>query len=511
MERGQDVDFTGCLRGAVTVYCSLVLLLMAALLGSLLESARQTGLRARMTQTVQTGLDSLFSMYDEGLYEQYGLLFLNEDLLEQEPADALAAFLAPAAGAAAGQKTPQLLSFDITDVQLDEVYYAADDEGIFLEREVLELMKYQEAAQLLGQLKTFLEQITNAGQAYAYVVEQNDAYEQTDWEALAGEAGKDADTGGEAEESGASGGMQTPDISNEDIDAALDGSIITQVQELLTDTLLALFVQDVSALSDKSAGMEAAFGVSHGISGQNAFWEDMENAVLYDEYLMSYMGSFLHPSGAAGLDYEVEYIIGGARTDKENLLAVLTKLLLARMGLNIVFLLANHSYYEQAELLAGTLVGWTGLAALVAAVKLLLIAVWAFAESVLDVRALLLGKKVAFFKNAESWTSGITDCVARVAAGEAAKQSGGGVDYEMYLRIFLLGQGMTEKCLRTMCVIEWNLRGQAGREDFSFSRCIYGAEITVLCSAHPVFSGMYAGVYSGKQSGEYQVQWSQTY
>lgn len=512
MRKGShELNISGFAQGSITVYYSLVLLLMVALIGSLLESAHQTGIRTRMTQAAATGLDSLFSMYDEGLYEQYGLLFLNEELLELTPADQLAQFLETSAAPNEGMlmKTPQLLAFEVEALQLDEVYYAVDDEGVFLEREVLELMKYQETAELLGQLRSWLEQITNADQAYSYVVEQNDSYEQTDWEEIAREAGGASEE--DEEEGNISEDNEDPEISNENIEKSLDGSIITQVKELLTDTLLTLFVKDVSALSAKGMSETAAAGVSHGIAVQNSFLMDTESAILYDEYLMQYMGSYLHPSEADGLDYELEYMISGGGTDKENLLAVITKLLMTRMGLNIVFLLANHSYYEEAELLADALVGWTGIIALVTAVKLLLIAVWAFAESVLDVRALLAGKKVAFFKNAEVWTTGISDCVAQVAAGEMAKESSSGPGYEMYLRIFLLMQGMKEKCLRTMNVIEWNLANAPGRTGFSFSHCIYGVEATMSFTGKPVFFSMYGSLQNDDGGYGYSVRWSQTY
>jgi hypothetical protein len=492
-----------------------MLLLMTALLGSLLESAHQAGIRTRMTQAAETGMDSLFSMYDQGLFEEYGLLFLNEDLLERTPTDQLEQFLSWSANPNRSVlgSTPGMLSFELEDVQLDTVYYASDDQGIFLEREILELMKYQEGASLLKQLQSWLEQIGNADQAYSYVVEQNDSYEQTDWEAIAAQAGTEPE-GESREEAGTedeTGPSEEKTVSNADIDAALDGSIITQVKELLTDTVLALFVEDVNALSEKKQTETAAFGVSHGIASEAGFLQDMSETILYDEYLMQYMGSYLQPSTGAGLDYELEYMIGGSQTDRENLLAVTTRLLLTRMGLNIVFLLANHSYYEEAALLADTLVGWTGIIALVAVVKLMLIAVWAFAESVLDVRALLAGKSIPFFKNQKTWVTGISDCVARVAAGEMAPESKSGIGYNMYLRMLLMMEDMEKKNLRTMNVIEWNLSSASGRKSFQFSHCIYGAEMTMTGTGRPVFWGMYAQTGQGAGGYGYSVRWSQTY
>jgi hypothetical protein len=501
-------------RGAVTVYCALVFMLMAALLGSLLEAAHQTGVRARFTQAAKTSMDSLFTMYDEALYEEYGLLFVNEDLLDMTPENQLERFLKLSANPGMGLAgvSPQFLAYQVEQVQVNGCYYAVDDQGVFLEREILELMKYQESASLLNQLKSYLEQIGNADQAYSYVVEQNDSYEETDWAQVAKDAQESAGEEETETEAGSESGSGEEEgtISNEDIDAALDGSIITQIQSILTDTLLSLFVEDVSALSDHQKTGSVTYGVDHGIALDNGLLTNTAQNLLYDEYLMAYMGSYLHPASGDGLAYELEYMVSGSQGDRENLLNVTTKLLLARMGLNIVFLLANRDYYEQAELLAGTLVGWTGLIALVAVVKLMLIAVWAFSESILDVRALLAGKNIPFFKNKDTWVSSISDCVGRVAAGEMAKESSGGLGYEMYMRLFLLMQGMEQKNLRTMNVITWNMQDN-GRTGFRFDHCIYGVEMTADCVVTPVFLGMYGQLWPGKNRYGYQVSWSRIY
>ncbi len=504
-------------QGSITVYCTLVLLLMLALIGSLLESAHQSGVRTRIEQAASVGLDSLLSMYDAGLYEQYGLLFLNEDLLESSVDETLYGYMDDVANPNSGLliKTPQLLSFSVESVDTD-VYYANDDSGVFLEREVLELMKYQEAATLVSSLGSYIEQITNADSAYSYVVEKNEEYESTDWGELA-ESLEDEDEESDTDEDpdedsdGDSDGDSDDDssVTNEDVESSLDGSIITQVEELLTDSLLSLFVSDVSELSENSSSYSVSFGNDHGIELSGGVLSDTTSTVLYDEYLLQYMGSYTSPATSEGLSYELEYIICGGMTDKENLLSLTTKLLLTRMGLNIVFLLTNSSYSSQAESLATTLVGWTGLVALVTAVKLLLIAVWAFCESVLDVRALLQGKKVAFYKSSQSWTTGISDCVTKVASGSLAKESDSGLGYDTYLRMYLLMQGMEEKLLRTMTVIEWNMKGQ-GRDDFSLSDCIYAVEVEAEFKSKPVFYSLY-GSLAGVSSYGYNLVWSQTY
>ena len=499
-------------QGSITVYCTLVLLLLLALIGSLLESAHQSGIKTRTEQAASVGLDSLMSMYDAGLYEQYGLLFLNEDLLDLSVDEQLYECMNSVANPNSGMliKIPQFLSFSVESVDT-ELYYANDDGGVFLEREILELMKYQETASLVSSLGTYIEQITNADMAYSYVVEKNDEYETTDWGQVAEsiEESSDEDDGSDEDGDSDDSAGEASSITNEDVESSLDGSIITQVEELLTDSLLSLFVSDVTHLSESSSTDTAALGSDHGIELSGSILNDTTSTVLYDEYLMQYMGSYTSPATSDGLSYELEYIICGGTTDKENLLSLTTKLLLTRMGLNIVFLLTNRSYNSQAESLATALVGWTGIVALVTAVKLLLIAVWAFCESVLDVRALLQGKKVAFYKGSQSWTTTISDCVAKVAAGNIAKESDSGLGYDTYLRMYLITQGMEEKLLRTMTVIEWNVG--RGRDDFSLSDCIYAVELSAEFKSRPVFYSLY-GTLVGKTSAYgYSVVWSQTY
>ena len=65
------------LRGSVTVFASLSLLLVASFLLTLLEAARVKGLDAysRMQRTNAT--ESVFSEYNRDLFEWYGIFLLD--------------------------------------------------------------------------------------------------------------------------------------------------------------------------------------------------------------------------------------------------------------------------------------------------------------------------------------------------------------------------------------------------------------------------------------------------
>lgn len=78
-------------------------------------------------------------------------------------------------------------------------------------------------------------------------------------------------------------------------------------------------------------------------------------------------------------------------------------MLAIREGMNYAYLLSDSGKVAECAALAAALVGVTLIPGLVEAVKQVLLLAWAFAESVLDVRLLLNGKRVAFQKDAATW------------------------------------------------------------------------------------------------------------
>lgn len=81
------------------------------------------------------------------------------------------------------------------------------------------------------------------------------------------------------------------------------------------------------------------------------------------------------------LDYEVEYILEGKGSDRENLEAVAKKLLLLRFAPNYGCILGSAGMRAQAESLALTLCTAAALPMLTGAVTQVLLLAWAFGES----------------------------------------------------------------------------------------------------------------------------------
>lgn len=66
-----------------------------------------------------------------------------------------------------------------------------------------------------------------------------------------------------------------------------------------------------------------------------------------------------------------------------------------------------------------------------------ILAAWAYSESILDVRALLEGRKIAWIKNAEQWTTGINQTSEAVDGFAMAKDCENGWDYMKYLKFLV--------------------------------------------------------------------------
>ena len=113
-----------------------------------------------------------------------------------------------------------------------------------------------------------------------------------------------------------------------------------------------------------------------------------------------------------------------------------------------------------------------------AAVQVILLA-WAYGESIMDLRTLLAGKKVALAKSKETWQlqlSGLLKLGTEEDMNEGQDVENG-QDYQDYLRMLLFLEDSNTKALRTLSVIESNLQNVYGQTYFRADICVSRMEI----------------------------------
>lgn len=194
------------------------------------------------------------------------------------------------------------------------------------------------------------------------------------------------------------------------------------------------------------------------------------------------------------LDYEIEYILCGRQSDKDNLNEVLFKLVLIREGLNLSYLVTDVQKKNECFGLALQLLGYTGNMVLIKAAQYFIMSIWAYAESVMELRELYAGESIATVKNADNWITDINTVISSGAAGlktslfsdknKAGEETGStagynSLDYMDYMRILLLIKDRTARNAGIMSAMEMVMIA-LGHEDFRMKEYIYEASGTAV-------------------------------
>ena len=151
----------------------------------------------------------------------------------------------------------------------------------------------------------------------------------------------------------------------------------------------------------------------------------------------------------------------------------------------MAYLFSDVEKCQVAEALAWALAGATANAAVVEVVKIGLLVAWAFGESVLDVRALLLNYKIPIIKSKETWTLGIDSLDQIGSQYLVAKDCKYGISYKTYLGVLLLFQEEKELACRAMDIQEISLLKENG--SVRLDQLVVRAKLKIVYESAPVF------------------------
>ena len=148
---------------------------------------------------------------------------------------------------------------------------------------------------------------------------------------------------------------------------------------------------------------------------------------------------------------QLEYLVAGKGSDRENLQSVINQLTLMREVVNFVYLQSDQEKQELA-LAVATVIGTATLSPeMIPALKQGILAAWAYAESLSDVRLLLDGQKVSLMKTQDQWHTDLLHLESSISGTEKQEE---GLDYEQYLRILMWKTRETVLTQRAMDLIE---------------------------------------------------------
>lgn len=227
-------------------------------------------------------------------------------------------------------------------------------------------------------------------------------------------------------------------------------------------------------------------------------------AVLDETALELYSMKYFHRYGEEApdtkLNYEREYLIFGAEEDKANLLSMVLFLVAVRTLFSMVMIIKQPDRMAELEALSVGVAGFTGIPVLAAVVKYGALLLWSVEEALVEVSALLQGKRipvigmgtVAFGELFSMNTAAIKSKSQRIPDGI-------GGAYQDYLTLLSLTKGTTQKCYRAMDLIQENIRYRY-RDSFRIRNVITRIEFSVKTRLNPMFdTGVFPdNVYESK-------------
>ena len=477
-------------RGVITVFFALLTAVFLGLFFALAESVRIQGARAQAANANDMANYSLFSEFEKQLLTDYELFGLDcaygGSGFSTEQVDAhLEKYLKwnerPAQGLSGS------LFFDPWQIRLSEsrvTEYAllSDMGGCGFYDQAVAFMKETAAARAVGEL-------------YEYY---SDAQKMEGLQQTYEEAKSASDTALEGAEHGAEEALAK--AREEGVVLKRPRGVVNPLREIARTVRQGIFT---SVIGDAELSQSSVSGFSlpsHRLLRRGSMKLKKEPAgltedLLFREYLLDHFPDYTErASGGEGnadgaLLYEAEYLAAGKTSDVQNLKSVVLKLVLLREGANYLYCISDLRMNSEAEGLALLLMGWTGIAQLVEAVKQALLVGWAYAESLIDVRTLLLGGRVPLMKDADTWYCSLEQLKDLTSIlREPGKDRGRGLRYKDYLRILLNMQPVSQQVKRGMDLVELNMRFRCGFGQFRVDHCLVAARDMAQWTMEPVFS-----------------------
>lgn len=440
-------------KGSITVFLSLVLLVLLSLVAQIMQEAMFQADRIKLSSAMEVSLNAVLGEYCKEVLEDYGVFFLDASEENgvfgiEHVASRLDYYMYKNV-----QEQSGMLQMQLCDTQISHYTLATDNDGAVFVQEAVKAYQEKIAAKTI-------EQAFEKSKKYKEAETARETVENNQVEASELAIPKDVEVDLEEKK-------EAEKITNP----------VEVIEALKANSLLGIVGWDLN-FSDNA--MDLNNTLQHRKLNQGNYKKEQKTSVtdqmIFDLYLKDQFFNFRNcksKEDSSCLQYEIEYLISGKAGDKENLAGVLEKIIWIREGINFVYLLNDSVKMAEADALATALVGYTGIAPLVVAMKYAILAVWAYGESLLEARILLTGGKVDFAKTNANWKLQLSSLanVATILKGES-KGDERGMTYEEYLGVLLSAVTQKNKSYRSMDLIEKQIQSSTNVTSFRMDCCL---------------------------------------
>ena len=461
----------GKLKGEVTVFLSLIMVVMLGFVGALIQSSKYNMDKVYQRNQVEMATESVFAEYHRTLFKEFHIFALE-------------------ATYEAGQYQMEnirdrLLFYGANHVnwEITQQQQLSDCNGATLEEQIITYMKQKygitKLQYLLGESSNW-ELQREEGEAVVQQLQENEVeleQQVVDQEGSLAEAGNPLPQLSQARAGGilnlvmadrnsiSDGQVELTELpSHRTLQTGIHSYEVSQEHNAMSKILLVEYaLEHFHAAVNQQSDSDLAKTNSTNINQANM------NSVNTDAV-----------DGVEGLSYEIEYLLEGHSSDRENLKAVLNKVLMMRVGINYACLMKSPTKRAEASAMALTIATASTLPVLQPIVEQALLLGWAYGESIVDLRGLMKGGRIPIMKTDANWQLGIQGLFQ--LGTESDQQDGAnnqeGLCYKDYLRMLLYMENKDRLLMRQMDMIEQRLRYVEQLSYFRIDYCLTQLQFT---------------------------------
>lgn len=484
--------------GSITIFMSMMLMVIASLLFTLLEGSRFLMLGMTAVISSQSVTESMFAEYHVPAYQNYHLFMMDSSystgqlMLSQVNHKMQELGQENLNPSIKGFGTfSNFLQMNVTDSSVVRYELATDQNAEPLLKQISQLMKKEFAADLAEGIYHKITDVQESGKqgekADQYLNGALDMIER------AKEEVKENDSTKAKLYTKRSIQAMTMDTGN-NADSTMSqevGNPMEDIKNAKSSPLLAQILSSGDGISAKQISSEDSVERRTLNTGnyENAGSSGFVDKMLIIQYLKKYTSNYLNKiSVPQALAYEQEYILFGKSSDENNLKKMASKLLTVREGMNFAYLMTDTAKREEALAVAMSIAAAAQIPAAVKAIQMGILASWAYAESIAELRTLFAGDKIAAVKSAENWTVSLAEAASVPFRNSVrSKKVGNGLDYKDYLYTFLTAESLKKIGNRFANILEKNLRLYPGHEQIKLDCMITAMETEHHYHAKQVF------------------------
>lgn len=457
------------MQGSITIFLALSLTLIISVILSTIESSRRLAVSAYLEGVTALGMDSVFSNYCTQLWEDYHVFALISDTAQFN--NSLEEYIEPNINSG-------FLKSSLQDITINEVTNLTDNYGEFFINQIISYMQYEEISYIADYL--FADSDIDYNPSSLGTLADGE---------LTADDFNDIDFGTLYEQVITANENLTDEDFETDISLSDTFSIdaLKSLTHIFDDALIYYLVESPADVSKKTisyTGLPSFYMKENIYSGTKKY--DMLDRFLFSEYLINHFSSYTTPVKDSTLDYQLEYLLCGMKADDENLVEAARSIILLRFGFNVIHILTDKEKINTVNSISKTV---SIIPALPVIIEILLISIWALAESVIDVRDLLADKKVPLIKTADQWTLSLANILNFDYSTKSLNSGDNGLTYNNYLEILIFNENTHLTAAKALDLIQLDFSTNIN-ESFSIINCIIGASCDFKYSSHDIFSSV---------------------